>query len=144
MSAKAQKPAWSPSRRGDNGRAGWTNEPNIQNLPRNRRAKPSVKMQRRTVVYRRLHGIGKRGIVSPAATRVYEHNPRLADNGAFAREAGANRDLIVIVRRTLAGRDPRRDAVNAGDQWPLRLSGSRRRPDHQCENSDQSDRSPSG
>jgi hypothetical protein len=108
MSAKAQKPAWSPSRRRDDGRAGWTNEANIQNLPRNRRAKPSGKMQRRTAAYRHLHGIGEHGIVSSAATRLYEHNPRLADNGAFAREAGANRDLIVIVRRTPAGRDPRR------------------------------------
>ena len=75
-------------------------------------------MQRRAVAYRRLHGIGKRGIVGPATTRLYEHNPRLADNSAVPREAGANGDLIVVVRRTPAGGDPCRDAMNAGDQRP--------------------------
>jgi hypothetical protein len=75
-------------------------------------------MERGAVAYRRLHGIGKRGIVGPATTRLYEHNPRLANNSAFPREAGANRNLIVIVRWMPAGRDPRRDAMNAGDQRP--------------------------
>src|SRR3984885_9867895 len=92
-----------------------------QHRPRNPGAEPSGEMQRRAIAYRRLHGIGKRGVVGPAATRLYEHNPRLADNGAFPREAGANRDLIVIVRWTPAGGDPRRDAMAASDQRWLRL-----------------------
>ena len=94
-------------------------------------------MQRRAIAYRRLHGIGKRGVVGPAASRLYEHNPRLADNGAFPREAGANRDLIVIVRWTPAGGDPRRDAMDASDQRWLRLSGLRSRPEGQHDNPDQ-------
>src|ERR1700722_1090773 len=106
------------SRRGDNSRTGTTNEADVQNLAGNRRAKPSREMQRRAVAYRRLHGIGKRGIVGPATTRLYEDDPRLAYDGAFPREAGASRNLIVIVRRTPAVRDPRRDALNAGDQGP--------------------------
>ena len=75
-------------------------------------------------------------IVGPAASRLYEHNPRLADNGAFPREAGANRDLIVIVRWTPAGGDPRRDAMDASDQRWLRLSGLRSRPEGQRKNTD--------
>ncbi len=82
-------------------------------------------MQRRAIAYRRLHGIGKRGIVRPAAARLYEHDPRLADNGAVPREARANGDLIVVVRRTPAGRDPCRDAMNAGDQRLPPLGGLR-------------------
>src|ERR1700733_1241307 len=106
------------SRRGDNSRTGGTNEADVQNLARNRRAKPSREMQRRAVAYGRLHGTGKRGVVGAAAARLYEHDPRLADDGAFPREAGANGNLIVIMRRTPAGRYPRRDAMNAGDQRP--------------------------
>jgi hypothetical protein len=132
------------SGRRDDGCTAAANEADVENLARNRRTKPSGKMQRRTVAYRRLHGIGKRGIVAPAAARLYEHNPRPANDSAFPREAGANRNLIVIMRRTPAGGDPCRDAVNAGDQRALRLSGLRRRLNRQCENSVQGNRSPSG
>ena len=93
-------------------------------------------MQRRAIAYRHLHGIGKRGVVGPAASRLYEHNPRLADNGAVPRETRANGDLIVVVRRTPAGGDPCRDAMNASYQRWLRLSGLRSRPKGQHNNPD--------
>ena len=92
-------------------------------------------MQRRAVAYRRLHGIGKRGIVGPATTRLYEDDPRLADNSAVPREAGANRNLIVIVRRTPAGGEPCRDAMDAGDRR-LRLGGLRSRHEGQRDDPD--------
>ena len=66
-------------------------------------------------------------IVRPAAARPREHDSRLADDGAVPREADANRDLIVIMRRAPAGGDPCRDAMDAGDQR-LRLGGLRSRP----------------
>jgi hypothetical protein len=90
-------------------------EADVQNLARNRRAKPGREIARRTRAHRRPHGLREPGIVRRAATRLYEYNPRLADNSAFPREAGANGKLIVIMRRAPAGRDPRRDGVNAGD-----------------------------
>ena len=125
-----------PSRGCDDGRPVATDETNVQNLPRDRRAEPSGEMERRAIAYRRLHGIGKRGVVGPAATRLYEHNPRLADNGPVSRETRANGDLIVGVPGAPAGGDPRRDAMNAGDQRWLGLSGLRSRPKGQHNNPD--------
>jgi hypothetical protein len=78
-------------------------------------------MQRRAVAYRRHHGVDKRRVVGPAAARLHEHDSRLADDGTVPREADANRDLIVIVRRAPAGRDPCRNALDAGDRR-LRLA----------------------
>ena len=129
--------AGSSSGRGDNGRPAATDEANVQNLARDCRAKPSGKMQRRAFADRRHHGIGKRRVVGAPAARLYEDDPRLADDGAVPREANANRDLIVIMRRTPAGGDPCRDAMNASDQRWLRLSGLRSRPEGQHDNPDQ-------
>ena len=112
---------------GDDGRSAATDEANIQNLPRDRRPEPSGEMQRRAVAYRRHHGIGKRGVVGPAAARPYEDDLRLTYDGAFTREADANRDLIVIVRRTPAGGEPCRAAMDAGDRR-RRFGGLRSRP----------------
>ena len=92
-------------------------------------------MQRRAVAYGRHHGIGKRGVVGPAAARPYEDDPRLTYDGALTREADANRDLIVIVRRMPAGGEPCRDAMDAGDRR-LRLGGLRSRPEGQRDDPD--------
>jgi hypothetical protein len=92
-------------------------------------------MQRHAVAYRRHHGIGKRGVVGPAAARPYEDDPRLTYDGAFTREVDANRDLIVIVRRTPAGGEPCCDAMDAGDRR-LRLGGLRSRPEGQRDDPD--------
>jgi hypothetical protein len=62
-----QPSRWRSSWWGDDGRPAATDEANRQNLPRDRRAKPSGEMQRRAVAYPRHHGIGKRSIVRPAA-----------------------------------------------------------------------------
>jgi hypothetical protein len=126
--------AGSSSGWGDDGRPVATDEANIQNLPRDRRAEPSGERQRRAVAYRRHHGIGKRGVVGPAA-RPHEDDLRLAYDGAFPREADANRDLIVIVRRTPAGGEPCRDAMDAGDRR-RRLGGLRSRPEGQRDDPD--------
>ena len=79
--------AGSSSGWGDDGRPAATDEANRQNLPRDRRAEPSGEMQRRAVAYCRHHGIGKRGVVGPAAARPHEDDPRLTYDGAFPREA---------------------------------------------------------
>ncbi len=120
---------------GDDGRPAATIEANRQNLPRDRRAEPSGELERRAVAYRRHHGIGKRGVVCPAAARPYEDDPRLTYDGAFTREAHADRDLIVIVRRMPAGGEPRRDAMDAADRR-LRLGGLRSRPKGQRDDPD--------
>jgi hypothetical protein len=127
--------AGSSSGWGDDGRPATTDEANRQNHPRDRRAKPSGEMQRRAVAYRRHHGIGKRGVVGPAAARLREDDPRLPYDGAFPREADANRDLIVIVRRTPAGGEPCRDAMDAVYRR-LRLGGLLSRPDGQRDDPD--------
>ena len=119
----ATKAATRPSRRRDDRRPAAADEANVQNLARDRRAKPSREMQRRAVAYRRQHGLGEPRVVRPAAARPREDDSRLADDGAVPREAHANRDLIVVVRRTPAGGDPRRNAMDAGDQRRLRLDG---------------------
>jgi hypothetical protein len=93
-------------------------------------------MQRRAIAYRPHHGVDKRRVVGPAAARLHEHDSRLADDGAVPREADANRDLIVIVRRAPAGRDPCRDALDAGDRR-LRLGELRLRPEREREDPDQ-------
>jgi hypothetical protein len=80
--------------------------------------------------------VGKRRVVRAAAARLYEHESRLADDGAVAREAHANRNLIAIVRRAPAGRDSCRDALDAGDSR-LRLRALRRRPEAQRDKCDQ-------
>src|SRR5271165_5136751 len=57
-------------------------------------------------------------------------------NGAASRrEAEANRDLIVIVRRTPAGGEPCRDAMDAGDRR-RRADGLRLRPEGQRDDPD--------
>ena len=89
-------------------------------------------MQRRAVMYRRKHGLGEPRIVRSAAARSRVDDSRLADDGALAREAGANRDLIVIMWRAPAGGDPCRDAMNACDQR-LRLGGRCLRPERERE-----------
>ena len=123
------------SGRSDDGRPAATDEPNVQNLPRDRRAKQSGEMQGRAVAHRCHHGVGKRRVVGPATARLHEHESRLADDGAVPREADANRDLIVIMRRAPAGRDSCRDAVDAGDSR-LRLRALRRRPEAQRDKCD--------
>jgi hypothetical protein len=125
------------SGRRDDGRPAATDEANIQHLARDRRAKLSGEVQRRAVADRGQHGIGEPGIVRHAAARPHEDDPRLTYDGAFPREADADRDLIVIVRWTPAGGDPCRDAMDAGDQRWLRLSGLRSRPEGQHDNLDQ-------
>ena len=89
-------------------------------------------MQRCAFAYRRLHGIGKRGIIAPASARLCEADPGLAYNSAVPRETRANGDLIVIVLRAPAGRDPRRDARNEGHYRLPPLSGLRRRSVRPC------------
>jgi hypothetical protein len=105
------------SGRSDDGRT--VAEAYIKNLARNRRAKLSGEMERRATAYRRLHGIVQGGVLSPTALRLCEDDPRLAYDGAVAREAQANGDLIVIMRRAPAGGDPCRDTMNTGDRRPL-------------------------
>ncbi len=131
------------SRRRDDGRPSAANEANVQNLARDRRAKPGREMQRRAVADRRQHGLGKRGIVSLAAARSGEHDPRLADNGAVAREAHANRDLVVVMRRTPAGGEARRDAMDARNQRP-RLDALCWRAERQRENNSDPSEAASG
>ena len=123
------------SGRGDDCRPAAADEVNVQNLPRDRGAEPGGERQRRAVAYRRHHRSGKGGIVDPAAARPREDDPRLAYDGAFPREADANRDLIVIVRRTPAGGEPCRDAMDAGD-GRLRLGRLRSRPEGQQDDPD--------
>jgi hypothetical protein len=115
------------SGRSNDGRTVAADEADVENLTRNRRAKPSGEMQRCAFAYRRLHGIGKRGIIAPASARLCEADPGLAYNSAVPREARANGDLMVIVLRVPAGRDPRRDALNAGHYRLPPFSGLRRR-----------------
>ena len=115
---------------------------NVQNLARDRRAKPGREMQRRAVADRRQAWIGQARISSalPPLDRG-EHDPRLADNGAVAREAHANRDLVVVMRRTPTGGEARRDAMDARNQRP-RLDALCWRAERQRENN--SDPSVSG
>jgi hypothetical protein len=121
---------YSSSRRRDDGRPAAANEAYVQNLAGDRRAKPGREMQRRAIMYGPKHGLGERGIVRSAAARSRVDDSRLADDGAVPREAGANRDLIVIMWRPPAGGDPCRDAVNACDQR-LRLGGRCLRPERE-------------
>jgi hypothetical protein len=79
--------------------------------------------------------MGKRRIVRTAPARLYEHQSRLADDGAVPREADANRDLIVIMWRAPAGGDSCRNAVDAGDKR-LRLGAPRRCPEAQRDKCD--------
>ena len=98
-------------------------------------AEPSRERQRRAVAYRRHHGAGKRGVVGRAAARPHKDDPRFAYYGAFPREADANSDLIVIVRRTPASGEPCRDAMDARDRR-RRLGGLRARPEGQRDDPD--------
>jgi hypothetical protein len=91
-------------------------------------------MQRRTVTDRSHHGIGESAVIGPAAARPHIDDPRLAYDRAVPREADADRDLIVIVRRTPAGGEPGRDAMDAGDRW--RLGGLSPRPKRKRDDTD--------
>ena len=102
----------------------------------NNRGAECREMQRRTLAYRRQHGLGKPGIVRRAAAGPRINDSRLAYDGAVPREAQANGDLIVVVRRTPAGSDPCRNAMNARNHRRQRVSGRRLRPERERDDPD--------
>jgi hypothetical protein len=84
-------------------------------------------MQRCTVAHRRQHGLGEPGVVRRTAARSRIDDSWLADDSAVPGEAHAHGDLIVVVGRAPASGEPRRNAVDAGDERRLRLDGLRLR-----------------